>query len=265
MTNTQRNILIGAVMVLLLCLGIYAWNTRSTGSSDASLENATSTSNVSTSTSGIKVVGSGDVTVTEEPNTPKFDFSKPIAFSASIASDVRAALNVNLKNAQDALAKNVADFNAWIQLGNAHLVGGDAKAAEEIWLHAAALFPKNIVTYDNLGGLYLDYLKDYPKAETMFKKAIALGSHDVAAYRNLFSLYTDYGYKAGTSAAEDILKQGIANNPDAYELSVLLARYYHAHGRDAEAKASYDVAIATLQKQGNTQAAAEITAEKNAY
>jgi predicted Zn-dependent protease len=98
----------------------------------------------------------------------------------------------------------------------------------------------------------------------MFEKAISLDVHDVRAYRNLFSLYTDYGYKASSSAGEDILKEGIVNNPDSYDMDILLARYYRAHGRTTESNAAYDAAISIANRLGNTKLVSDLTTEKNA-
>lgn len=268
MTKFGQSTLIGLILVAMAAFGFYGWRNL-TDAARGTVATSTLPGATTTIGSDIQVISTDGVTITEIPDDstgasiPAFDFMKPIAFASSVSAEVRAALSEDLKRAQDALSADDTDFNAWMQLGSDHHLGGDNKEAEAIWLYATELFPNTGVPYDNLGNLYLDYLKDYPKAEQMFKKSLSIDSHNTAACYNLVALYTDYGYKANTSAAPDMLDQCLKNNPGAYDVATILARYYVKESRTAEAKAIYDKAIAAAQYAGNTQAKDALIAEKN--
>lgn len=261
-TPIQRNLVIGiAIAAVLLGLGIYIEKKNVSGGTLAPASGAaTSTAD----RSGVAVEATGDYTIQEISEIMPPDYRKPVSFSASVSAEARASINASLAQKRAALTSNPTDFNAWISLGALYHTGGDERTAEEVWLYAAALAPQASLPYDNLGDLYLNYLKEYVKSESAFKKAIAADAQDVGAYQNLFSLYTEYGYKKGTAAAEDILKKGIAANPGAYDLETLLARYYTGLGRTAEAKLQYEAAIKAAEKAGAVSIAEQLKAEEAA-
>lgn len=258
-TPIQRNLIIGiAIAAVLLGIGIYIEKKNASGGTPPPASGAaTSTAEGN----GVAVEATGDYTVGEISGVTPPDYNKPVSFSASVSAEARTSINTNLAKIRAAITSNPTDFNAWISLGAFYHMGGDERMAEQVWLYAAALAPRASLPYNNLGDLYLNYLKDYVKAESAFKKAIAADAQDVGAYQNLFSLYTEYGYKKGTTAAEDILKKGIAANPGAYDLNVLLARYYAGLGRTADAKVQYEVAIKAAQVAGQTAVAEQLKAE----
>ena len=85
-----------------------------------------------------------------------------------------------------------------------------------------------------------------------------------ALYRDLFNVYANF-YKQNAGNAESTLKAGIAANPKAIDLSILLAQYYRDHGRTAEAKAQYDLAIAAAKAAGSTSLVATLETEKSSF
>lgn len=165
---------------------------------------------------GVTVRG-GDVTVTEvssEPQAPKVpDYKTPLTFPDTLSEDVRTALQRQRTATIAILDKEPTNFNAWINLGSIRQTVTDYLGAEVAWSYAATIYPKSTIPFDNLGWLYLDFIKDYPKAETNFLRAIGNDTHDINAYEQLFSLYTIYGYKKETSAAADIVERGLSANP----------------------------------------------------
>ncbi len=58
----------------------------------------------------------------------------------------------------------------------------------------------------------MNFVKDYPKAEDSYTTAISMNANVIGYYQDLYTLYT-YLYKTNTTAAADILKEGLANNP----------------------------------------------------
>ncbi len=260
MTPIQRNFLAGlAIAAVLLGLGIYI---EKRNTSDSAPTPASSAATSTADGSGVSIDATGDYTIREVSDVTPPNYNKPVNFSASVSAETRAAINASAAQKRALIQSNPADFNAWVSLGALYHAGGDERMAEKIWLYTAALAPQSPLSYDNLGDLYLSYLKDYVKAESAFKKAIAADAQDVGAYQNLFSLYTEYGYQKGTTAAEDILKKGIAANPGAYDLNVLLARYYAGLGRTAEARVQYDAAITGAQAAGQGAIAEQLKAEE---
>lgn len=161
------------------------------------------------------------------------------------------------------LNANPADSSAWIQLGTLREESGDYQGAVVAWNYVATLYPTNSAAYFNLGDLYMNFLKEYPKAEANYLLAMKYAPADTTIYTNLFTLYTTTPYSPGVTAAEDILKRGIAANPKAVDLQVTLARYYKSLGRTADAKAQYDAAIANAKSQGQTALATQIQTEEN--
>jgi tetratricopeptide (TPR) repeat protein len=147
------------------------------------------------------------------------DYKKPIAFSSSISPEIRTELNASLATAQALLDKNRLDLKAWLNLGTLHKIGGDYKAAEEVWKFVTDIVPKNVAAYSNLGDLYQNFLKDYPKAETNYLKTIELEPTNINAYSSLYTLYR-FMIK-DTPKAAAILQKGLKANPgDAYLLSL---------------------------------------------
>lgn len=184
-----------------------------------------------------------------------------ISASAGLTSEARTALMNSYAKTQALLIADPLQFNEWIYLGNVNVMAGNYAIAQEYWEYVSARWPSNQASFNNLGDLYMNYLKDYPKAEKNWLQAIKNKSDDPGVYANLFSLYTNTSYKPSNTAAENILKQGIAANPNAVNLRYDLAVYYKKLGRTAEAKAMFQAAIESATSQGQTQLATQIKAE----
>lgn len=217
MQETPRNpyVYVAAIIALVGIAGIaYMTYTKEKPALDSNIE--TEPVPITVTESGVTVSG-GDVTVVEEkpaPSRPKApDYKAPLSFSNSVSEEVRGALERQRTATIAQLDKNPTDFKVWINLGNIRHTAGDYKGAETVWTYAGVLYPKSPVPFDNLGWLYLDFLKDYPKSEANFTRAIANDSHDINAYEQLFSLYTVYGYKTGTSTAANLVESGLKANP----------------------------------------------------
>lgn len=228
---------------------------------------STTTPQLSTTTPAIKgthtvngVTGTGNFSVSLSPTIDIPDFRAPVAYGADLSADVKAIIERKVADLQTQLQKNSLDLTAWLNLGAMKKMAGDFKGAETDWKFVTQASPKNTAAFWNLGDLYMNFLKNYPKAESAFKSVIAIEPANTQAYQALFQLYTDL-YKRGTGAAETILKQGIAANPDSVDLQVTLARYYKSQGRAADAKAEYDAAIANATRQHQTDLAAQIKTE----
>ena len=202
---------------------------------------------------------------TVAPTVPMPNLDRAIpATTPDLDAAAYTQLLKDISVAVDDLRKNPASYQDWINLGLDRQMLSDYAGAEEVWIYATKLAPQGEVAFANLGNLYEIYLKEYSQSETYYQKAIAINPADTNLYRSLFELYSAH-YKQGTSAAEDILKEGIAKNPTALDLQVLLARLYRDTSRTTEAKAEYDVAIKTATAIGNTLAVSQLQTEKIAF
>jgi tetratricopeptide (TPR) repeat protein len=157
----------------------------------------------------------GNATSTATLITP--DYGEPIAFSGSVSSSARSQLTGELAQIQANIRSNPLDLQAWESLGAVYKMGGDYAHAKQAWEYIITVSPSSPAPYSDLGDLYMNFLKDYPQAEKNYLKVVALRPQAVDAYRNLYTLYR-YLYKTDTSAASDILNEGLKNNPGNAEL-----------------------------------------------
>jgi tetratricopeptide (TPR) repeat protein len=157
----------------------------------------------------------------EGPAAP--DYTKGIAYGAAVSADARTALNAQLAQTQAIIKSKPTDFEAWVNLGVLRKIGGDYQGAAEAWRYVAAIYPNSTVPLDNLAGLYMDFIKNYPKAEANLKASISLDAHDIHAYEMLVELYTTYGYKSKADALV-LIRQGLVQNPNNATLTQLKAQ-----------------------------------------
>ncbi len=189
------------------------------------------------------------------------DFKRALKFTSTFTDVEKAAIQKNYNTIQAELAADPKSFNAWVFMGNINLIVGNYQLAKEYWDYVSTVWPTNVASFNNLGDLYMGYLKDYPKAEAAFLKAIDNKGDDSNPYKNLFTLYSETSYKPTNTAAEDILKRGIAAVPNSVDMQYQLAVYYKKLGRTEDAKAMYQAAIDNATRQGQTSLATQIKAE----
>lgn len=258
MQNSNRTWAIIIGLIILVLIGVALLQRPQASSSVSTTDTSTATS----TTSHDGVTGSGDFTVSGGDTTTIDipDFRAPIQFSQSISADVKTALQKSAAIVEGRLAKDSLDLKSWIDLGIVRKMGGDYKGAETAWLFVAKTAPTNPIVYNNLGDLYMNFTKEYAKSEKAYLTAIKFDPKNESIYINLYTMYANL-YKKGTSAAEDILKKGIAALPDSVNLRVTLARFYKAAGSTNAAKIQYDAAIAAANKAGQTAVATELQAE----
>jgi tetratricopeptide (TPR) repeat protein len=179
---------------------------------------------ITTTQNGVTTAG-GSATVTESPQAPQApNYKTPLVFGADVSADVRALFTNQFNQTVAAIEKDATSFGAWINLGILRKDTGDYQGAKADWSYMAALYSKSTLPTDNLGDLYMNFIKDYPKAESNFKLSLANDPHDINAYQQLVSLYTAYGYK-GTSTALTLLTQGLKDNPNNQTLLQLQAQF----------------------------------------
>jgi Tfp pilus assembly protein PilF len=257
MTQRTRTILIAIlVVIVILVLGWMTWREHGTASAPSTTPlSATSTSATSTDP------GYTITPVSVSNNVVAPNYSAPLVCAASTPADQCVQFQAYAKTYASQIAKSPTDPNAWINLGTARSSAGDYAGAVAAWNYVAALYPTSPTAFDNLAELYADYTHQYALAESNWLQAIKVYPADPAPYQNLFDLYTTTSYTGTAGAPVSILKKGIAANPKAFNLQVLLARYYKSQGDTADAKVQYSAAIANAQAQGQPTMATQIQTE----
>ncbi len=138
---------------------------------------------------------------------------KAVFYSKDLSPDAKAILVTMIADLRAQLSKNYDLYNVWLDLAIRYKQSGDLAQAQAVWEYLAFLHPDDAVSRHDLGDLYANYLKNYPKAEMYYQQAIAINPKSSLDYLALADLYR-YSYKQNTSAAADILKQGIAKVPE---------------------------------------------------
>lgn len=240
MKNTATPLAIGIATAALIG-GIFFIVNRSSISAPTENEHASSTSETRTGTSsaqidlgnGVKVPASGEgvsIFPIENPSAKAPSLNRQFIVSLEMDASAKVSLQKKIDDLVASLKTDSEQLRLWTQLGGYLKLAGDYMGARDAWEYVAAAAPSNYVAFNNLGDLYMNYLKDFPKAETNYKKVITVKPEYIDSYRNLHTLYT-YLYKTNTTAAKDILILGLSKNPDNKDLVALLEAYNKAHAQ----------------------------------
>lgn len=257
---------VGAIVLLVIAVyfvfhkvvGEEGMNATSTATSSAVIDDAA----LATLSAGGTVKGNGyTITATHAKSAiAPPDFNKPLAFTTDLTADARAILQAKWQIAIDALKKDPYDPETWIALGALRKIAGDYASAASAWEYASLLSPKNSISFNNLGDLYMNYLHNYPLAEKSYLTAISNQTTSPSFFASLATMYENF-YKKGTGLDEDILIKGIKANPKSIDLQVLLARLYTREGKTALAKAAYQAAITNATSQNKPDIATQLKIE----
>lgn len=253
--------LVGAVGIYLISRSAQPAGVVVGGSSATS-----TTTMVSSTTEIVTTPGGGTYTITQIPisNPPAAPAYKgAITCPSTMSSDQCASIQSQDAVVVSHLSTSTTDFAAWVDLGTLRKEVGDYQGAASAWTYLTQVYPSNATAYANLGDLYANFLQEYPQAEANWLEAIKLNPNDTNPYKDLFTLYTTTSYHPSANSAVNILKQGIAANPNAVDMQVMLARYYKSQGDTTDAEAEYQAAIANAQSQGQTSLAAQIQTESS--
>jgi tetratricopeptide (TPR) repeat protein len=217
----------GAVLaVLIIIAGVFIFRAHQTSAPSTT---ASSTSMGTTTVdlgNGETVTLPPGVTLHEEDSTTTASgtvqppsLTGDIVISATLAPDVQAALRTNEQTLITQLKAAPARIDLWLKLGTYRKIAGDYAGAQVAWQYVVNSGASNIayIAYGDLGELNLDFLKNYPRAEADYKAAISLSPQSIDYYRELFLMYTTV-YKTNTTAAADIVAQGLKANPNNPDL-----------------------------------------------
>lgn len=152
---------------------------------------------------------------------PPFEATDPIQYGPEITAEVRVAIEAKAKTVRDAIATNPYDLYAWLNLGTYHKWAGDYQRAAQIWQYVASYGISNFssVAYGNLGDLYMNFIKDFNKAEAAYTEAISIAPTYIDYYRSLFYLYKDL--IKDTAKAKAVIDAGLEANPGNKDIEAL--------------------------------------------
>src|SRR3989344_6087740 len=257
-----------SICLVVVALGLVLWFTRKSPN-DSLPRETTEPYNEGSSTTSIPMEkdtsvprGLKDTETKNKGDTLPLapDLSKPIIIKAQLTEAVREENIAKAKEFQNMLTSNPSYYDGWLMLGIYRKELGDYDGAAEAWLYASKLQPNRYVAYNNLGDLYHIDLKNFPLAEKNMLEAIRLKPDYIQGYRNLYDLYV-YSYKEKSDKADDILKDGLAKNPDGINLAISLGKYYLEAGGNTSARIYYDKAIEIAKSQNNSALADELAKE----
>ncbi|MBI2610173.1 hypothetical protein HYW53_03275 [Candidatus Giovannonibacteria bacterium] len=144
---------------------------------------------------------------------------------SEIGPEQRKKQEDNFKELLDKIEKNPDSLDLWVGLGLIKNVFEDYAGARDVWEYASVIRPANAVSFNNLGGLYWHYFKDYPKAEENYRKAISNMPENPGLYKDLSDMYK-YSYREKAGLADDVLLEALQKNPGNVQVLIWLGDYY---------------------------------------
>jgi tetratricopeptide (TPR) repeat protein len=194
------------------------------------------------------------------PGIPSLE--RPVVFPANFPEEVKEQYNTSLAELKSKITADPNDTTLWLDLAIRYRMVQDYDGAVEIWEYLLSQKPQDPIVLHNLGEHYFHYGRDYKRAEDYYRRAIEAAPQFSINYTDLFEMYRDV-YKQDTSAAEEILKEGIRNisTIDVVDLQLMLARHYRAKGNIEGARQYYTDARQIAQSASNASLVRQIDSE----
>jgi tetratricopeptide (TPR) repeat protein len=145
-------------------------------------------------------------------------------FIKQVPADALARYQAELATLKNDLALHPNNFDEWLRLGVIKQFFNNFIGARDAWEYAVLVAPKNSTAYFNLGGLYGDYLHDFPKAEKDYLKAIENDPKLPYFYTGLADFYWTFDVSKKAQAA-DVIRRGLVALPDDPALLAALKIY----------------------------------------
>jgi hypothetical protein len=266
--SSNKNIqLVIGIIIALAIIALGAWFVIKKGTLDAnptptaSSTEATTTDsgNNSTSTTPTGIGSIPGATVSVLPDTPSL--TAAVSYGSTVSADQKNTLASQIAAERTKLTADATLYNDWLTIGILYKDAGDYNKAIEAWNYAHALIPKEATPLDNIGNLYMYETHDYVKAEAAYMAGIKAEPTFALTYRDLYELYTAGVYKTDSTAAIDIVLQGIKANPTSLDLLSLAGNYYKAKGDMTNAKKYYTEARDAAHAAGDTKAESDFNTE----
>lgn len=226
MKTTWQFLGVGIGAATLLAAGLFLWQDgRVAFLSNIPVPDQASSSNVLPFEN--QQQGSGYTIELVGPARPLLTHS--LVITSNLSETAKAELRTKVEQTKKDLQTEPERADLWLSLGLYYKTAGDYSAAEEVWKYVAEI-TSNYIVLGNLADLYMNFIKDYPKAENYYRQALQIKPTEIDFYRNLYTLYR-YLYKTDTNAAQEVLELGLKNNPGNSELQALLEEYNKTHAQ----------------------------------
>jgi len=236
-----KEIIIGSVIALLVVAGFIFWE-RIFRSAPESVQPAEQSIPASDQTATSSSTSAQDQENVPAPSVTSASTSTPMAaaayrgrpldevrFSAnalqSMSSERRTLLSADIRKYAKMAQESPEYIAAWLQVALLKKAIEDYEGARDIWVYVTIARPHEATAFLNLGDLYTNYLKDYPRAEKNYQNAIKAEPKNALGYLGLSDLYVFF-YTEKEARAEQVLKEGIAASPGEVNLQKALSRLY---------------------------------------
>ncbi|MEK7612041.1 MAG: hypothetical protein AAB407_01745 [Patescibacteria group bacterium] len=147
-------------------------------------------------------------------------------FIASLSQELKNQYIGELNDLKLVVTNNPNNFDAWMRIGIIKVFFNNYFGARDVWEYTSIIFPKNSLSYLNLGNLYSAHLKDNQKAEQNYLRAINNDPSLPQLYVALADFYWTFdGQKKEKAVA--IIQDGLKRIPE--DVSLLNAlKFYSA-------------------------------------
>jgi len=186
----------------------------------------------------------------EDTTVPHPSLDREVQYAPEMDAAFKAQTQTRIVNSRAKLKEDPTLFGEWLDLALLYKSAEDYDAAREVWEYLNLSSPNNSISFANLGNLYHVYIPDYVKSEQNYRVAIK-NNPQTAYYVGLHELYK-YSYKTETSAAADILKEGLTVHPGDITLLMNLGEYYRLNNNPKSAEKYYLEARAEAVKINDT-------------
>lgn len=149
----------------------------------------------------------------------------PIVFSVQITEENKAKKIMAIEAINDQIKADYNRLDLLLDDGLLRQSINDYAGAAKVWEFAGLVFPKNYISFQNLGFVYGFHLKDYKRSEENYLKSLENDPVNTQIYLDLVDVYT---FSGQAEKIPEFLKTGIkaAGNANEAQLKVLLAKYY---------------------------------------
>jgi len=191
------------------------------------------------------------------------DLNRPIIIlSEDISSETQYIAEKRITELSSELKETPDLYGTWLELASYRKLIGDYFGAIEIWEFVGEQ-SNGYISYKNLGMLYHYDLPDYALSESYLRKAIKRDNTYIPTYLELHNLYK-YSYKEKSDLADDVLFEGLLNNPKNIFLFSTLAEYYTEINDITKAIKYYKEALSEAEKNNDTATANQIQSRLDA-
>ncbi|MDO8443252.1 MAG: hypothetical protein Q7S81_03305 [bacterium] len=166
----------------------------------------------------------------------------PIVFSVEKSEANKEKIQKEIEELNKQISENYNHLDLLIDLGLKRQSIGDYAGAVKVWEFAGIVFPKNYITFQNLGFAYGFYLKDYKLSEKNYLISLENDPTNTQVYLDLVDIYN---FSGQAEKIPEFLKTSLKNagNVNEAQLKVLLAKYYADIKDNANAIKYYEEAL----------------------